>query len=84
MMPGSTRGQLDNPTPFPSLLGEQWSTFLELSGTGRTISPGGTPLPLSSLEIWAWCQLRRRALAPWELRLLRLLDVAWLEAVRKK
>jgi len=41
-------------------------------------------LPLSSVAIWAWCQLKGITLQSWELRALRLLDTAWLNTSRKK
>lgn len=83
MLPNSARDRLENPTPFPVLLEQQWAWFRELSATAR--NPAAShPSMISSLEIMAWCHLRRIVLEPWELRLIRLLDIAWLEAVSKK
>ena len=82
MQPGAARGGLANPAKFPEGLEYLWAWFLELSFTGRAYL-SGTPLPLSNGEIWAWCQLNRAALEPWELRAVRLLDTAWLAARRQ-
>lgn len=78
----SFQSQLDNPTEFPKALEYLWVWFLEMSSTGR-IYEGGGALPLSSLELWAWCQLNDIRLSPWERRCIRLLDVAWLCAFNR-
>jgi hypothetical protein len=74
---------LKNPNPFPEALEEQWRWFTELSCTGRSVSPSGSPSAISSQEIVAWCQLNQITLQPWEVKLIRLLDMAWLSAARK-
>lgn len=72
--------QLRNPVEFPNGLRYLWGWFLELCHTGRCYLEGGVALPLSSTEIWAWCQLNEIRLFPWERRAIRLLDVAWVKA----
>lgn len=70
---------IPNPAEMPENLTYLWQWFLELSYTGRTYSGGGRPMALSSSEIWSWCQLNQVKMEPWELRIIRLLDAAWLE-----
>lgn len=76
--------QLRNPVEMPAGLERLWGWFLELCHTDRIYVEGGVPLPLSSLAIWAWSQLRNVVLEAWELRAIRLLDGRWLAAQRKK
>lgn len=68
--------------PFPpgGLYLLNW--FLEIS-PGRAQSGFG-PLPLSSLEIWAWCQLRGVSLTQWEVGILRDLDHLWIGVMTKR
>jgi hypothetical protein len=80
--PASIVSQLINPVPFPRVLDDVWIWFNELSHTGRVYGPEGVAQPLSSTEILAWSTLHHLQLAPWELRLIRLLDVAWLNEQR--
>lgn len=80
--PASIVSQLENPVPFPRVLGSVWVWFNELSHVGREYGPEGIARPLSNTEIYAWTKLQRLELAPWELRLIRLLDVAWLNEQR--
>jgi len=61
-----------------------WGWFLELCHTERMYAEGAVALPLSSLAIWAWCQLKGFTLQPWELRAIRLLDTLWLSTSRRK
>jgi hypothetical protein len=75
----SFEDQLRNPVEFPAALGYIWGWFLELAHTGRVFAEGGVAMPLSSTEIYAWSQLNEVRLQPWERRLIRLLDVAWLK-----
>jgi len=35
------------------------------------------------MEIWAWSNLRREQLAPWEFDMIRLLDQTWLASYAK-
>lgn len=83
MSPGSARGQLDNPTPLPPGLEYLWGWFLDLSAAGRQYGPSGMPMLLSNTEIFAWVQLQGIILEPWELRTIRLLDLALIEALRE-
>jgi hypothetical protein len=76
--------KLRNPEEIPPGLERLWGWFLEISSVDRIYADGGFPLPISSLSIWAWCQLRGFQLEPWEVRLIRLLDTAWLTAHRKQ
>lgn len=67
------------------MLANHWAGFRELSATEREYAPtSGKPLLLSSLRILSWERFNRLNLKPWERRLIRKLDVAWVEAVRKK
>ena len=60
-------------------LQQLWLWFLDL-GAGRPVSEAG-PRPIPYAEIDAWCRLNTVALAPWQLRALRLLDFTYLKAV---
>ena len=85
MSPSPTfESQLRNPVEFPAGVDYVYGWFMELCHTGRSYGQSGLALPLNSSEIWAWSQLNGVRLAPWELRLIRLLDVKWLNAFNKK
>lgn len=53
-----------------------YNVWLPVS-SGRGVGMAG-PLPLSHSEILAYCTLTRRMLEPWELALIRRLDLAFL------
>lgn len=74
---------MENPEEIPPGLERLWGWFLELCHTDRIYADGGIPLPLASMSIWAWSQLRGIVLEQWELRAVRLLDGKWLFAQRK-
>lgn len=54
--------------------------FAELAGPRR--SGMTSPDAISWPEIQAWSSLTARPLAPWEVQVLRALDVLWLSAWR--
>ena len=60
-----------------------WGWYLDLSAS-RQIGGMGFPQPLGFAEIWAWCQLHRISLQPWQLRTLRLLDMHHMRAMMEK
>ncbi len=66
-----------NPHPFPEALGYLWDWFCELS-SGRPSGMG--PGPLTWEGILAWTTLTGTRPAPWEIRALRALDTAFLNA----
>jgi len=72
--------QLDIP-PAPPELHFVLPAFYELGA--RRPYESGTPLPISHMEIWSWCQLTRTTLKDWELEALKHLDRLWLSAMRK-
>lgn len=74
---------LHNPVQLPQHFQYVLEWFFDLSNTGRTWR-NGFPSALSSTEIWSWCQLNGIVLEPWELRLLRRLDVSWRTEMTKK
>ena len=83
LVAAKAESELKNPNPFPEELKDQWEWFCELSGTGRGVGGSGSSLPLTATEIVSWCFLRDVHLLPWELRLIRLLDAAWLAALHR-
>lgn len=83
MAPGSTRGQLVNPTPIPPGLEYLWEWFLDLSAAGRQYGPSGMPMLLSNSEILAWCTLQGLTLEPWELRTVKLIDLMLIGELRQ-
>lgn len=54
--------------------------FGELAGPRR--SGMSSPDPITWPEMQAWSALTARPLAPWEVQVLRALDVLWLDAWR--
>lgn len=73
-----TRGKhlsaLDLPDP-PVIAVHVWDWFQDLS-QGRGMSEYGA-CPLSWLDIYAWSQLTKTILRPWEIHLIRSLDNLW-------
>lgn len=73
---------------LPEPLAYIWSWFCELraacpSLSSSMVTPGGVAtstafVPISYGELESWERLTRRALEPWEVSLLRDLDMAWL------
>jgi hypothetical protein len=55
---------------------------MELCWTRRPGYAGA--LSLEYTEIEAWCRLTQRTLSQWELKLLMEMDVAYIQALRKK
>ena len=81
------RWQLDHPGdidgPEVPLAGDRaWSIFLDLHATRG--SNGFGPSPISFGEVESWSRLRREPVRPFELDIIRKLDVAYLTAVAKK
>lgn len=66
-----------NPEPFPDLAAHVWGWFQELS-TGRTGGFGPNPLTWECID--AWARLTGTRLAPWEVRAIKALDLAYLTA----
>lgn len=69
-----------NPKPFPEAAAQVWEWFMELA-TGRTAGLG--PNPLTWEGIAAWCDLTGNRPAPWEVRAIKALDLAFLAAHHK-
>lgn len=62
---------------IPEGLEDVWEWFWELhQGRG---SSGFCPLPLSWADMHAWACMSGIALAPWLCRMLRRMDMAWLD-----
>lgn len=59
-----------------------WNWFWELH-SGRSYGMGGA-LPLSWADIRAWCRLFCLELSFWEIRILKLMDSAYLSEVNKE
>lgn len=59
-----------------------WSWFTDLNAARA--SSGFAPLPISYQEIHDYSELVRAQVTPWEVSLLRRLDVAWLEVWEEK
>lgn len=68
---------LDQAPPCPPALAHVWEWFQSLN-TGRTGSGFGMN-PLTFSEISAWCALTGNTLTPWEVDLLKTLDVLYLK-----
>jgi hypothetical protein len=60
-----------------------WSWFIDLA-SARQMGGMGSPQPLSFADIWSWCQLHAIALAPWQVRAIRLLDMNQLRIILAK
>lgn len=67
-------------TTMPFCFEHLWE-FLKDLMVGRQYANGNL-LPLSAMEILAWCDINKIQLAPWEARLLRQMDVAFLEGLK--
>ena len=69
-----------DPPDFPDALEHVWGWFHELHGARTS---GMQPNPISWSEIKAWAELTHTEPTPWEARLLRRLDEAFLTEVAK-
>jgi hypothetical protein len=56
-----------------------WNWYLDLAAS-RQLSGMGSPQAIPPSEIVAWQQLMRIDLEPWQVRAIRLLDIAHLKA----
>jgi len=74
--------RIHKPTEVPVVCANSWTAFWEIN-KGRQ-GTGYGPGPLLNSELLAWCQLMGERLDPWEVRLFRRLDAAYLEEVAKK
>jgi hypothetical protein len=77
---GAIVPELDLPPPPPELH-FVLPVYYELAA--RRPYEQGVPLPITHMEIWAYCQLTRTRLREWELEAVKLLDRLWLTAMRK-
>lgn len=77
------QAEIDNPEEIPAGLDRLWATFLEISYTERTYMEG-MPLPISSMALKAWSELRGIAFEPWEITIIRRLDSSWIKAKMTK
>jgi hypothetical protein len=80
---GTTPPELLQAGPCPQSLLTAWPIFQVLSST-RSYGEGGTPLPIRHGEILAWSTLYERKLLPSTLRVIRMLDTAWIKAARQR
>lgn len=64
---------------FPDRYAHIWEMFLSLH-SGRSYGAGG-PNPLSWSDMKAWDDLHDAGLKSWEVRAIKALDVAWLNAM---
>lgn len=67
--------------PMPPFLRQVFPIFVDLSLT-RDYEQG-VPLPIKNREILAWAELRSRKLTDFTLRMLKILDAAWLKVMNK-
>ena len=72
---GKTVPELIGPT-FPAVASHVWEWFAENNACRG--SNGYTPMPINHPEIQAWSFLTGKIPSPREVRILRLLDIAWL------
>ena len=70
------------PPPFPDILNYIWSWYNELAGARG--SGGFGPLPIAFAEIYAWSRLMGIDISPWEVVLIRKIDVKFVGALQKK
>jgi hypothetical protein len=73
---------VENPTQVPPVCANTVEAFWEIN-KGRQ-GTGYGPGPLLYTELRAYCQLMDEKLEPWEIRLFRRLDNAYLEEVASK
>jgi hypothetical protein len=59
-----------------------WNAFLDLNATRGSNGFGANPIAASEIE--SWSRLRREPVRPFELDMLRALDVAFLKAASEK
>ncbi|MGG5810942.1 phage tail assembly chaperone [Falsiroseomonas sp. CW058] len=78
---GKRPRELDAAPGLPHGTERLYDIFAQLSA-GRSYGMSG-PMPLSSLEIQAWCSLTGQRLDGWELTAIRRLDAAWIKASNK-
>jgi hypothetical protein len=69
-----------NPVEFPDVLWDLWHQFLELNASRGSGGMGG-PAPITQLDMYAYCQLRRIWFEGWELNAFRLLDQIALSSI---
>lgn len=79
--------------PFPQQCAYVWTWFCELNDArpsssssmvaGTSMATTIARVPISFTEIRNWASLTGRRLRPWEVDLLRALDVAWLDPGKK-
>lgn len=62
---------------FPYTLISVWNAFGELNSTRS--NNGFGPSPISYLEISAWSTLTNNHLSSWEIKVLKMLDSAFLQ-----
>ena len=67
---------------FPEAVAYLFDYFQELCWTRRPGYSG--PLSLEYQEIEAWCRLTRRSLTQWEVRIIMVMDVAYILAIQEK
>lgn len=74
---GTAPPELSTPAP-PNAVAHLLGVFAELASARQ----GGfsAPAPIDWLQMHAYAQLSGQALAPWEWRLIRMLDMTWLQA----
>jgi hypothetical protein len=66
---------------IPPDLAYLWAWFIELSGSR---GGGWGPAPITYLEIKSWCDLFNITLEPWELNLIKAMDVKYLTIINEK
>ena len=67
---------------FPAPAGRLWRVFLELTASRQ--SGYGSPQPITYAEILAYDTLMGGTLAPWEVSLIKSLDILYFEIGVKK
>lgn len=77
---GEAPPELEGP-PFPEMLAHQWEVFLSLHAGRSYGMAGGNPLTWEA--IYAWCNLTRVMLSPWEVDLVKALDATWMEVTNE-
>lgn len=69
--------ELEETLQFPERLTYLWSIFVDLSNT-RTVTDSYNQ-PITYTEMVNFCYLERYALAPWEVSIIRRLDIIWMK-----